>query len=329
MSKQKNTLFNYFAKSPTAVSTPSRNTSASSPSVASPSDSNTTPRRSALTPSNNGTPKLKVKRGLAQTPLPLKEGYELGSLLWSKLDGFPWWPSLICLHPVKQVEKEGGKVHVQFFDKPPTRSWIHMKFARPYTGSQSFDSLGVSKPKDSAWDEACREADTALGMSVEERLKLVVELLPSDEENSVSEASMTTITPQQTPQTGGKKSKKSEGPKLKRRRILAHANSDDESEDEYKPEVIASSESEVEDSLIEEDNDEPMEEEAEESPVNKRKRKAPGKNAKSVLSTPSNLKSFNFDSPSISNSTKKKLSDFSCRDADGAVCDSQSEGQYN
>ncbi len=331
MSKQKNTLFNYFAKSPPGVTTPSRNAaaSASSPSVASPSsNTNTTPRRSALTPSNNGTPKLKVKRGLAQTPLPLKEGYELGSLLWSKLDGFPWWPSLVCLHPVKKVEKEGGKVHVQFFDNPPTRSWIHMKFARPYSGSQSYEALGVSKPKDSSWDHACKEADAALAMSVEDRLKLVVELLPSDEENSMSEVSHLS-TPQHTPQTAGKKGKKSEGPKPKRRRILANADSDnEESEEEYKPEVMASSESEVEDSLIEEDQDEPIEEcEEEESPVNKRKRKAPGVNAKSILNTPSNLKPYNFDSPSISNSTKKKLSDFSCRDNDGAVCDSQSEGR--
>jgi DNA mismatch repair protein MSH6 len=61
-----------------------------------------------LTPSNNDTPKLKVKRGVSKTPIPLKEGFELGSIVWAKLDGFPWWPSLVCLHPVKKVEKEGG-----------------------------------------------------------------------------------------------------------------------------------------------------------------------------------------------------------------------------
>ena len=319
-SSQKNTIFNYFVKSPTGSTTPSRSSAApaSSPSFASPS-ANTTPRRAALTPSNNDTPKLKVKRGVSKTPIPPKEGYELGSIVWAKLDGFPWWPSLVCLHPVKKVEKEGGKIHVQFFDNPPTRSWIHMKFARPYTGSQNFDSLGVSKPKDSDWDHGCKEADNALAMSVDERLKLVVELLPSDDENSISEES--------TPKTARKTSKKIEGPKPKRRRILTRDNSDDNeaSEEEYKPMVIDSSESEVEDSLVEEDQEDAISEEEEETPV-KRKRKLPVENSKSVLSAPSNLKSFVCDSPStLSNSTKKKLSDFSCRDADGAVCDSQSE----
>lgn len=316
---QKNTLFNYFAKSPPGNTTPSRknaSVASSSPSAASPSLS-TTPQRLALTPSNKDTPKLKVKRGLSQTPIPNRKGFELGDLVWAKLDGFPWWPSLICLHPVKKVEKEGGKVHVQFFDNPPTRSWIHMKFVRPYLNSQSFETLGVSKPRDCNWEKACQEADSALTSSNEERLKLVVELLPSDEENSMSEES--------TPKTTGNKSKKSEGPKPKRRRILATANSDDElSEEEYKPEKIASSSgSEVEDSLLEEDED--LAEEVEDSPV-KRKRKLPVQNAKAVYSTPSNLKSFSCDSPStVSNSTKKKLSDFTCKDADSVVCNSQNE----
>lgn len=316
---QKNTLFNYFAKSPPGNTTPSRSNAGakSSPAAASPSR-NTTPRRPALTPSNKDTPKLKVKVGLSQTPIPSK--YELGDIVWAKLESFPWWPSLVCLHPVKKVEKEGGKVHVQFFDNPPTRSWINMRFARPYLGSQSFDLLGVSKPQDKAWDSGCKEADNALKLSVEERLKLVVELLPSDDENSMSEGS--------TPKNANnKKQNKSEGPKPKRRRILAPANSDEESEEEYKPEKVASSESEVEDSLLEEAEDLDEECEDEESPI-KRKRKLPVKSSKTVLSTPSNLKPFSCDSPSnISNSTKKKLSDFSCRDADGVVCDSQSEGR--
>lgn len=320
-SSQKNTIFNYFVKSPTTAAgstTPSRSSNAVSAS-----SPKTTPSRAALTPSNKDTSKLKVKRGLSQTPLPQKEGYELGSLVWAKLDSFPWWPSLVCLHPVKKVAKEGGKIHVQFFDNPPTRSWIHLKFARPYTGSQNFDSLGVSKPKDSDWDNGCKEADNALPMSVEERLKLVVDLLPSDEENSISEES--------TPKTATKTYKKTEGPKPKRRRIFLQGDSDEEeaSEEEYKPIAVDSSESEVEDSLIEEDQENPIsEEEVEEGSPVKRKRKLPVANTKSVLNTHSNLKSFVCDSPStISNSTKKKLSDFSCRDADGAVCDSQSEGR--
>lgn len=147
-SSQKNTLFSYFGKSP-SQGTPKRNNDAvTSPSVdnRSPAGVNTTPvRRPALTPSNNETPKMRVKQGFSQTPKSaVKKGdHKLGSLVWSKLDGYPvsisyphfclqksflniliiqWWPSLVCLHPVEKVEKRPGKVHVQFFDDPPTRS---------------------------------------------------------------------------------------------------------------------------------------------------------------------------------------------------------------
>lgn len=322
-SAQKNTLFNYFGKSPQST-TPSRNSAAnSSPSVASPS-ANTTPKRPALTPSNNETPKLKVKRGFLQTPVPQKEGFEAGSLVWAKLESYPWWPSLVCLHPTKKVAKENGKIHVQFFDDPPTRSWIDRRFVKPYTGSSSFESLGMPKPTDRTWKNGCEEADRALEKSLEERLELVVELLPSDEENSNVEENA-------TPRVSRKKKGK-EGPTPKRRRIITGGNSDDDSGDEYKPEGPPS-ESDEEDSVmdvVEEEEPSAAEEDEEESPV-KRKRKLPPAKAKSVTSTPSNLnlKSFSADSPSVSQSTKKKLLDFSCRDAEGMVCDSQDAGSRN
>ena len=26
-------------------------------------------------------------------------GFPVGSLVWSKLPGYPWWPSMVCNHP--------------------------------------------------------------------------------------------------------------------------------------------------------------------------------------------------------------------------------------
>ena len=91
MSSQKNTLFNYFGKSPQST-TPKRSNNASGCVENSPSAANKTPaRRPALTPSNNETPKMRVKQGFSQTPKSaVKKGdHKLGSLLWSKLDGYP------------------------------------------------------------------------------------------------------------------------------------------------------------------------------------------------------------------------------------------------
>ena len=287
---QKNTLFNYF-KSPKS-STPTRSTT-STPAAESPKTENGgTPHRPALTPSN-GTPTLKVKQGFTPSSQK-KEQHKNGSLVWAKLDGYPWWPSIVCLHPVKQVACHSGKVHVQFFDNPPTRSWIHMKLVKSYEGSEHFDRLGVGRPTDDAWDTACKEGDAALKMSQEDRLSLVTTLLPSDEENAT------------TPETPRSRKTKS-GPTTKRRRIIVEEDSDDGSAD-YKPEAIeSSSESEPEENNLSDEADEPSvaEDESYEEVDDSRKRKP---KAKSVTSTPLNLKSFHASSPATPRSTNEHVS---------------------
>jgi DNA mismatch repair protein MSH6 len=201
------------------------------------------------------------------------------------------------------------------------RAWIDERMVKPYNGSKCFSDLGVAnKPLDSNWDKSCKEADDAMDLTDEERLKLVIELLPSDEENSMAED---TPTP--------KARRQSKGPPPKRRRLLAPAeDSDEASGDEYKPEAEALSESEVEESLVEDEEEAEIaeeEEELDETPVKGRKRKLPASN-KSLPRTPAHLKSSSsFDSPSLSKDTKGKLAAFKCKDTDGVVCDSQSEGR--
>jgi hypothetical protein len=153
---------------------------------------------------------------------------------------------------------------------------------KPYNGSKCFSDLGVAnKPLDSNWDKSCKEADEAMDLTDEERLKLVIELLPSDEENSMAED---TPTP--------KARRQSKGPPPKRRRLLAPAeDSDEASGDEYKPEAL--SESEVEESLVEDENQAEIAEDEEEldvTPVKGRKRKLPA-SKKSLSHISSHLKS--------------------------------------
>ena len=290
---QKNTLLNYF-KSPKS-STPSRSTT-STPAAESPKTENgSTPIRPALTPSNR-TPTLKVKHGFSQSAHK-QDKFKNGNLVWAKLDGYPWWPSMVCLHPVKQVECHSGKVHVQFFDNPPTRSWIHMKFVKHYEGSQHYDKLGVEKPVDDAWKTACEEGDAALKMSEEDRLSLVTTLLPSDEEN--------TTTPE-TPRNNKTKS----GPTKKRRRIIVEEDSADDSGEEYKPVAIeSSSESEVEDNLSEEADEASMAEDDSYEEVGSSRKRKP--KTKSVTSTPLNLKSFHSGSPATPHGTDGHVSHLS------------------
>ena len=355
------TLFSYFVKSPTSGGSPKASSAVNnqSPAAKASPSAKSTPTRPALAPSNNETPKLKVKQGSSFTGRTPKtpgndkakratpaEAYKETDLVWAKLDGYPWWPSLVCQHPVKKKIQFGSKVHVQFFDDPPTRyfdstclcltnlilkhiyyhgrSWIEEKLVRPYNGATSFEGLGGSRPSDKKWDAACKEADAAVAKTKEERLQLVTCLAPSDEENSLMSEDNS------TPKITRKTKAGTKGPQPKRRRILSCA-SDDE-EDEYKPEDTSAMEldesCEVEDSLMEEEEELEEDDDVEESPVAKgKKRKRPSTSKSTSNNKEKLLASFSCDSPSVSMSTKKKLSDFSCKDADGLVCGSQDEGR--
>ena len=238
------------------------------------------------------------------------------------------WPSIVCLHPTKKVERLDGKVHVQFFDDPPTRSWVDHRFVKPYKGSQLYSELGIAKPKDQNWEKACKEADKAADLSVEDRLKLITTLLPSDDEDDDSDAVMKTPKTPKTPKT--QQGSKNKGPNPKRRRIVVEEDSDEnmdqsgnDSGDEYKPEPVSESESEGEPSMVEEEEP-PSGEDEEQSPVNRKRKKPAGKPPKLAPTTPSTNRFTNFATPSTTPSrvqtpsAKSKLAGFAAQDDDGA-----------
>ena len=54
-----------------------------------------------------------------------------GLLVWAKMDGRPWWPSMVTPHPTSHKFLRGKKspeAHIlKFFSQPPTRSWVPVK----------------------------------------------------------------------------------------------------------------------------------------------------------------------------------------------------------
>ena len=105
-------------------------------------------------------------------------GFPAGSLVWSKLPGYPWWPSLVCNHPTSGRSARKGEIHVQFLDKPVTRSWVSISMIKRWG------------EKNTSWEDGVKQAENAAGLSNEERLELLlVTLLPSDEEWSDEDVS--------------------------------------------------------------------------------------------------------------------------------------------
>ncbi|GFR92090.1 DNA mismatch repair protein Msh6 [Elysia marginata] len=342
--KQTNTLFSYFQKTPKSET---KNTGKSG------TDEVLSPRRSPNDRSKTPSAGKKTSPSIKATEA---NEFSEGDLVWAKLEGFPFWPSLVCNHPTDKVHCKGGKtkqVHVQFFDSPPSRAWIKERYVKPFKGSndESFQKGGQFYTLNTQVNKGVKEADEALKIDKKDRLSLVVDLLPSsDEEEEENEEENMDLDPtifdtemsdediskenhsskaedsketsprkrkSMSPQKPRRKAAKEAVLKNKRRRIMVKSESGDEdSEDDFKP--VSSEDDDDDDSASELDENEISDVEPEsepESPVKEpRKRKAPGRGTPA-----SNKKSIAVldsgkkpaFSPSVSNNTKTKLSLFS------------------
>ena len=106
----------------------------------------------------------------------------LGSLVWSKLQGYPWWPSLVCDHPTEKRSFRKQELHVQFFDDPITRAWVNIDLIKPFN-----EKVGRGEGADKTWDKGLKDAEKVAELSNEERLDLLlVQHLPSDDEWEVN-----------------------------------------------------------------------------------------------------------------------------------------------
>ncbi|WAR00452.1 MSH6-like protein [Mya arenaria] len=232
--KQKNTLFTYFSKSPCTPQSDDTSKNIEN-TVLSPKKS---PNRGKNQQKTNGP----------------DSSYKPGDLIWGKLEGYPWWPSLVCNHPTENNHYKPGKlpqIHVQFFDNPVSRAWVKLKNCKKFKGSDDpdFQPGGPLHTKSTPVVKGVEEADHALGMSCEERLGLVVELQPSDDEDDMqsdddsgegnSKENMDVDEDvKKTPSKSPAKGRRSQRSQRKRRRIIIEDSDSDGhagSEDEFKP----------------------------------------------------------------------------------------------
>ncbi|KAL8582855.1 hypothetical protein ACOMHN_042688 [Nucella lapillus] len=317
--KQANTLFSYFSKT-----LKKETTSETSKEVLS-------PRRSP----NNSTPKVaKVK-----SPTPSTDNQNIcefanGDVVWAKLEGYPWWPSLVCNHPTANTHRKGGKkpeVHVQFFDTPPTRAWVRASNVKPFKGSDAPECQrgGQFYTLNAQILQNREEADKALKLSVDDRLKLVAHLQPSDDEEEeeddgaaemmdldpdifdaeMSDENDDSVKENKVKETSSESSpsKKSNSPakkrarnvrqsavKPKRRRIMEPDSAEEDSGEDFKPSGSEDEEEEEEEScssgVDEKDVSEPESASEPDSPVKKDVRKKPaGSGTGPKTSSPTSL----------------------------------------
>ncbi|BFZ23664.1 hypothetical protein BsWGS_26703 [Bradybaena similaris] len=108
--------------------------------------------------------------------------YTIGSAVWAKVDGYPWWPAMVECDPdtdtyfevTPQSHMVPLQYHVSFFDEHVTRSWVRSQCLLPY--------IRDKKPKAGASDgslalkrdikAAMKNADRALTMSLKDRIEI-------------------------------------------------------------------------------------------------------------------------------------------------------------
>ncbi|XP_076141920.1 DNA mismatch repair protein Msh6 [Alosa pseudoharengus] len=365
MAKQ-SSLFNFFTKSPPAAKSKPSPSPVEADLPSSVQKSNTSPKEEAKQAAKSGKktpakPKAtSTKAGLNNlfgktTPSNVvRESpsctFSAGGLVWTKLEGHPWWPCMVVPQPLSGQQMRGKgrdqRLHVHFFDEPPTRGWVSTKYVREYQGSNSTEakSGGLFFSGKPVIRRAMELADAAMAKSTEERLKMPLCTDQSDdeeEEEDEMEVDNSTVSDEAESEEeevkSGRRSSRmaaEKGQKSKRRRIVVASDSDD-SGDEFKPDKAEGSSEEDEDGAssgeeeVEEEEEEIEPETEPDSPVKPLKRKRPTEKpakAKPKALAPSEPPKRNVSAASSASSAsagaKSKLSAFSAP----TTFDSESSG---
>ncbi|XP_052082383.1 zinc finger CW-type PWWP domain protein 1-like isoform X2 [Mytilus californianus] len=110
-----------------------------------------------------------------------------GSVVWAKMAGFPWWPSMIEIDPdtesyfmlMTAYTMYPSHYHVVFFDDKVSRAWVNATSIRKYTGGIEDDNMTPKPTKGgkgyASFSKDLVKAKTnallAYDMSVSDRLK--------------------------------------------------------------------------------------------------------------------------------------------------------------
>ncbi|XP_070560796.1 zinc finger CW-type PWWP domain protein 1-like isoform X2 [Ptychodera flava] len=109
--------------------------------------------------------------------------YNIGSLVWARMQGFPWWPGMLeedpdteCFYETDGASLYPKKYHVVFFGDKVSRAWVSSNNVEAFTGAEEIEDFGQTKLKGKNYMKelvkAKEEGMKALEMSVKERISM-------------------------------------------------------------------------------------------------------------------------------------------------------------
>ncbi|XP_064641998.1 uncharacterized protein LOC135496566 [Lineus longissimus] len=106
-----------------------------------------------------------------------------GSIVWAKMDGYPWWPAMVQNDPDLRTFYESEDInpmmplyyHVVFLDKKQSRAWVRKGSIKAFNCNQeeevvAFPYMAKGQSYKKQRDFALQQAVNAAGMSIEEKL---------------------------------------------------------------------------------------------------------------------------------------------------------------
>ncbi|XP_063040115.1 histone-lysine N-methyltransferase NSD2 [Engraulis encrasicolus] len=123
---------------------------------------------------------------------PVHERFSLGDVVWTKILGYPWWPSMVTMDPrsnkhMRQNGLNSVLYHVQYFSDASERGYVYEKAMVPFRDRHQFQELVCAQPSSRTdrkklvgvpekfrkqWLVGISQATEALGMALEERIGL-------------------------------------------------------------------------------------------------------------------------------------------------------------
>ncbi|XP_032240529.1 histone-lysine N-methyltransferase NSD2 isoform X2 [Nematostella vectensis] len=113
------------------------------------------------------------------TSSPANASWLVGDVVWSKIPGHPWWPSMVAYDPNSAVyfryKGRARYYHVQFFGQDPVRGWASERSVMKFEGKDHFEASmhnkkhQVASKRIALWETAVKVAEKALPMNRQER----------------------------------------------------------------------------------------------------------------------------------------------------------------